>query len=291
MADDDLNRIRDVLNPTLSVEKGHQERRLIYDDGSTERTKMYPALIIVNLEDQKSVVGARRLINSIHQTRSRLLPFMISATVPANLDFYLRSNSLPITMNSWKYPHAGVTKTDLKTGLSLTGYRASNPRKVISCAVSHLRCWELISALGGGVVFEHDAILKRQINPFLLDMHTHGIVGLNDPRGATRKASVYHDAMVNNTPDERVVDTYECDGTKYKIKSAPWVDDRKIPQGLAGNSAYYISNVMAMKMLNLVKEHGLWPNDALMCKQLVPTLKQVYPYMTGLQGIQSTTTG
>lgn len=291
MADDDLNRIRDVLNPTLSTEKGHQERKLIYDDGSTERTKMYPALIIVNLEDHKSVVGARRLIASIHRTRSNLLPFMISATVPQNLDFYLRNSSLPITMNSWKYPHAGVTKTDLKTGLSLTGYRASNPRKVISCAVSHLRCWELISSLGGGVVFEHDAIVNRKINPFLLDMHNHGIVGLNDPRGATRRSNVYHNAMIDHQAEEQVLPKYESDGIKYVIKSAPWVDDRTVPQGLAGNSAYYISNTMAMKMLNLVKEHGLWPNDALMCRQLVPQLKQVYPYMTGLQGIESTTTG
>ena len=35
----------------------------------------------------------------------------------------------------------------------------------------------------------------------------------------------------------------------------------------------------------------MWPNDAVMCKQLFPTLQVVYPYYTTIQhGLKSTTT-
>ena len=41
-----------------------------------------------------------------------------------------------------------------------------------------------------------------------------------------------------------------------------------------------------------VQEIGLWPNDALMCKQIFPfKLKQMYPFVTELQGVKSTTQG
>ena len=114
-----------------------------------------------------------------------------------------------------------------------------------------------------------------------------GIVGLNNPKGATRKASVYYD---------EVLKLNELRGRKFsghKAVDAPWVDDNKdAPQGLAGNSAYYITNKMAHKLLRKIQEVGIWPNDALMCKQLFPNqLKQIYPFVTELQGIKSTTQG
>ena len=50
---------------------------------------------------------------------------------------------------------------------------------------------------------------------------------------------------------------------------------------------------IARTMFKLIDEHGLWPNDALMCKQLLGDhlLKVAYPYYTALQGIKSTTQG
>ena len=37
----------------------------------------------------------------------------------------------------------------------------------------------------------------------------------------------------------------------HKVVDAPWVDDNKdAPQGLAGNSAYYITNRMAHRLLH-----------------------------------------
>ena len=43
-------------------------------------------------------------------------------------------------------------------------------------------------------------------------------------------------------------------------------------------------------MINLVNEHGAWPNDAIMCRQLVPKLGVTKKYYTATQRIRSTTT-
>ena len=43
-------------------------------------------------------------------------------------------------------------------------------------------------------------------------------------------------------------------------------------------------------MIELVKEHGAWPNDALMCKQLIKSLGVTRTFYTKIQGIRSTTT-
>ena len=100
-------------------------------------------------------------------------------------------------------------------------------------------------------------------------------LGLNNPIGATRRAHLF-------------------DGQVRKIQGlqgVPSVDDWDVPQGLAGNSAYMISPKAAKKLLNKVKEIGMWPNDALMCKQMFPWLQVVYPYYTTIQrGLKSTTT-
>jgi len=43
-------------------------------------------------------------------------------------------------------------------------------------------------------------------------------------------------------------------------------------------------------MLELVDEHGLWPNDAIMCRQLVPNLMVTRKFFTSIQNLRSTTT-
>jgi GR25 family glycosyltransferase involved in LPS biosynthesis len=67
------------------------------------------------------------------------------------------------------------------------------------------------------------------------------------------------------------------------------IDDDKIPQGLAGNSAYIIKPEGARRLLELVKEYGLWPNDAIMCRQLISKLGITKTYYTKVQGLESTT--
>ena len=43
-------------------------------------------------------------------------------------------------------------------------------------------------------------------------------------------------------------------------------------------------------MIKLTKEHGAWPNDALMCRQLIFGLGVTKTYYTKIQRIKSTTT-
>ena len=70
----------------------------------------------------------------------------------------------------------------------------------------------------------------------------------------------------------------------------PWIDDRSVPQGLPGNSAYIIKPNAAKKLVNLVNEYGLWPNDAIMCKQLIFEMGCTKKHFTQVQGTRSTTT-
>ena len=241
------------------------------------------AVVISMVNDSTSTVAARKVIKSIHDTDSELNAVILPATTPATLDKDLADFDL--TKSNWTYPiKPGETKLDISTGLNLTGYNANDLNKVISCMVSHMRIWQL--SAGGNlpiVVLEHDALFTRKFVASDFPKLGGGIIGLNDPRGATRKSAVYYD---------KVISAPALSKEYPHIKEAPYVDDDKLaPQGIAGNSAYIIYPRAAGHMLNLVKEYGLWPNDALMCKQLVPYLKHVHPFYTKLQGVASTTQG
>ena len=123
------------------------------------------------------------------------------------------------------------------------------------------------------MILEHDAIFIRKFESFEWE---GGVLGLNDPRGATHSSMLFHSIVSNNEG----------------IQNTPWVKPAfDIPQGLAGNSAYIIKPYFAEKLLSKLKQKGGWPNDALMCKQFFPNeLKVIYPYYTKLQPMQSTTT-
>ena len=81
----------------------------------------------------------------------------------------------------------------------------------------------------------------------------------------------------------------EVNRNKDYIQRPPVIDYTHVPQGIAGNSAYIMKPSGAKKMLDLVDEYGLWPNDALMCRQLVPTLGVTKQYYTKVLGFGSTT--
>ena len=67
-------------------------------------------------------------------------------------------------------------------------------------------------------------------------------------------------------------------------------EERNIPDGLAGNSAYLIKPWAAMEVINKFHEVGVWPNDATICQQLFPYLEEYYPYLTKPMSGKSTTT-
>ena len=71
----------------------------------------------------------------------------------------------------------------------------------------------------------------------------------------------------------------------------PRIDEFNVPQGLAGNSAYIIKPSGAKNLIEATKQYGAWPNDALMCYQIIPKLGVTRRFYTKVQGLPSTTTG
>ena len=195
------------------------------------------AYIICDINNSNSTAGARRVVQSIIDTDSNLMPVIVPATTPETLKRDLRIFGLE--KKDWKYPRKGEKRIDFTTGLHLTGYGANDIEKVISCMVSHMRCWMFSMATQfPSIVLEHDALFVKRFNAFeniekdqpdkYEVLNSLGIVGLNNPKGATRKASVYYD---------EVLKLNELRGRKfsgYKAVDVPWVDDNKdAPQGLS----------------------------------------------------------
>lgn len=164
----------------------------------------------------------------------------------------------------WSYPWS-QSHLCIATGLMLNPYQTTDPKKRMACFMSHYLLWEQCARTGEDfLVLEHDAEFMDKLDVEALVESKYQVISLNDPRGATRRAGNYHDAIIGKG-----------------IVEVPWIDERQVPQGLPGNSAYYIKPKGASKLISLVKEFGAWPNDAIMCKQLMPR-------MLGCQGNYTT---
>lgn len=177
----------------------------------------------------------------------------------------------------WKYPWTGQV-TDWQTGLTLTAYPTDHPMKRVGCALSHYLLWKRVAADKYPLlILEHDAEFINKVDINVLDQ-PYNILGINNPLGATRRAKIFYDA----------VDRQRKEGKQFV--DVPRIDNWHVPQGLAGNSAYIITPTGARAMLELVKHHGLWPNDALMCYQLYGKIGVTTKFYTRVQGLPSTTT-
>jgi len=258
-----------------------------------ERTKnTMKAYIISITNDHDSTVATRRLLLSIKDTRSNIEPFVFDAVTARNVKTVHERlfGKSTIKRVSYTYPLEGETRYDMKTGLELSGYKTRDINKRIGCFLSHYTLWKnCIEADKPIMILEQDALFTNRFDYGIIKESFKGdILGLNNPIGATRLASVY---------DKTLKDIWELRSSKrkqnpkYDVYEAPWVDKNKmIPQGIAGNSAYIIKPAGARKLIELTAEHGIWPNDALMCKQLMPgKLQHIYPYITKVQGGKSTT--
>jgi GR25 family glycosyltransferase involved in LPS biosynthesis len=174
----------------------------------------------------------------------------------------------------WTYPW-DEQKHDFASGLVLSPYRTQQKAARIACFLSHYQLWkESLKTDEPILILEHDAIFIHDLDPQPILDSKYDIVGINDPRGATRKSGEYH-RIIQQNPKE--------------IQPVPRIDDMLVPQGLAGNSAYIIKPNGAKRLIELVKEFGAWPNDAIMCYQLVKNLGVTKTYYTKVQGTRSTT--
>jgi GR25 family glycosyltransferase involved in LPS biosynthesis len=176
----------------------------------------------------------------------------------------------------WNWPWESHTN-DMQSGIFKQPYLTAKRDRRIACFLSHYKLWTYAVEHDESVlVLEHDAKFIRKLDTDLLEKSKYGVIGINDPRKATRKSDIYHNAV------------QEQDGL---VVDCPKIDMDNIAQGLAGNSAYYIKPTAAKKLLKLVDEYGAWPNDAIMCRQLMPRqLGQLKKYATTVQGMISYTT-
>lgn len=178
----------------------------------------------------------------------------------------------------WSWPWR-EERIDVATGLTLHPYVTKDPKKRVACFLSHYELWqEVVETNEPMIILEDDAIFVERLPFEKLQNTKFSVVGLNNPLGATRKSGVFHD----------IVQKGKREG--WNIIPCPSVDAAQVPQGLAGNSAYYMTPRGAKKLIDLAHEHGCWPNDALMCGQLMPGMLGVTTtYYTRVQGNQSQT--
>jgi len=226
--------------------------------------------IITIKDNELSENAANKCIESSVKVGNAFNIEKFDAIIPRQVDALMSKYNL-----KWNYPWQGE-EFDFGTGLKKSAYKTAEPKKRIACALSHYRIWKWAFDLNEHVlILEHDAIFTERFDPHYILASNFNAVGINNPIGATRKAQVFHE-QVQQSSDRPIVIT-------------PTIDDISIPQGLAGNSAYVISPSGGKILLDLAHQYGLWPNDALMCKQLVPRLGVTTKYYTKVQGIQSTT--
>lgn len=182
----------------------------------------------------------------------------------------------------WTYPW-DEPRIDIKNGLKLTPYKTADRKKRIACFLSHYYLWHHCVKIKEPIlVLEHDALFIRHMNYDYILTSKYGIIGINNPLGATRRADIF-DSQVQTMRGENL----DADG----VIPVPTIDNFDIPQGLAGNSAYVIKPIGAEEILDAVNQNGAWPNDAIMCKQILPnSLGVTKKYYTKVQGTRSTTT-
>ena len=221
--------------------------------------KKYVGYCITIKGDKDSENGFKRLKESVPENVS-IRKF--NAITPDNSNVYHLLESRGIV---WKYPFNEDKWFDKKSGLMLKGYQTKDYRKRIACFLSHLMIWEkCLNTKDGFFIFEHDAVFNKDIKNIPDTFLDKMVVGINDPFGATRRPSVYHEHVISHSDKEFV--------------EVPVVSDDGVPQGLAGNSAYWMSKLGAKRAIELVSEHGGWPNDALLCKTFIPELLQTTKY-------------
>jgi len=162
-----------------------------------------------------------------------------------------------------------------KTGLLQVPYVTQDMDARIGCAMSHYLLWKMCAAQDDPfLILEHDAKFCNPIPDQVVQNFTSACM-VNDPAGSTPGGNEW--SM-----------TLRMKGNGLHDKTIARRDP-KIPDGLAGNSAYLLRPATAQKLIDLYKEVGVWPNDATMCRQLIDGLQEVWPPVTVVRSSFSTT--
>ena len=227
---------------------------------------------IVIKDHRVSENGYKELLRSSSAVNNSFFIEKFDAVTPETVESLIQELGI-----EWTWPHNGSEK-DQKTGITKIGYGGKDPKRRKACGMSHYMLWKKCAETNEPIlIFEHDSVFNIKLDcQYLLDSN-YEIIGLNDPHGATRLPNKYHDVVQKSTEE---------------ILQAPKIDKDYIAQGIAGNSAYMIKPIGAQKLLDLVQKHGMWNNDAIMCRQLMPDMIGVTrTYYTKTQKLPSTTMG
>lgn len=230
--------------------------------------KSYCIVIKTNITSENAF---NCLVNSSNRVKNTFTIERFDAITPDNLDKTMKDLDIV-----WNYPW-GSSVYDEDTKMRKIPYSGREQKSRIACGVSHYLLWEKCAeSTYPFLILEHDSEFIEQL-PYQEIINESGfeIIGLNHPKRATRNWDIFNN-MVQSNPN--------------KYQKAPQIDKTlELPQGLAGNSAYIITPSGAKKLVDLVKKYGLWPNDAIMCIQLLDTLGVTKTYYTKVQNINSTT--
>jgi len=222
-------------------------------------------------DNEVSEKGMRILINSSESVYNKFDIERFDATTANLAKVGLIGNGL-----KWNYPWQGE-EIDIATGLIKRAYPTQYPNRRIACAISHYRLWhKCVKSNEPILILEHDAEFIEKLDPEYIINSKYEVIGINNPLMATRRS---HQFL------EKVKKSEEL------IQPIPTIDEFNVPQGLAGNSAYIIKPNGAKAVIDVAHQYGLWPNDALMCKQLVKNMGVTKKFYTKVQGLPSTTTG
>lgn len=226
---------------------------------------MKAAIIALRSED----IGP--LLQSIHRHAPGLVPIHFPAITPDRVPALEHNYRV-----SWTYPDHGSATL---YGLKCHAY-SGDKMKRRAIFWSHMLCWEFCAVRDEPIiVLESDAVFTDPLR--LQDLegdYPYGMISLNDPRGATRRANAYHRAI------QQIRET----GGRETTVEVPSIDDLSVPQGLPGHSAYYLRPTFARELLANVSAIGAWPNDALVNKQFFPGLLGCLTnYVTRVSGRKS----
>ena len=210
------------------------------------------ARVITLIDDEYSVRAAERCVDS--------------ANIPVEVFMAVTRDDAPDLMKD--------LELDWTWG---TGYRGMIHKPYggdhwsrVACFLSHYMLWTQCAKLDEELlILEHDAVFIRDFEPFEYD----SICMINDPRGATPKGEWWAGEMIKRG-----------EGTWPKTE----VFSNERPDGLAGGSAYLIKPHAAKLLLRIVDMVGAWPNDAIICRQLISGLQERYPFVTVVRDSQST---
>ena len=122
----------------------------------------------------------------------RGLAKLVQSSLIAQNDFTIKDfdattpNNIPLFLN-WTWPWDGEERC-LRSGLIKKAYPTVDPRKRVACFYSHYQLWEMALDKNKPIlVLEHDAMFIKKLDLSILDK-PYDIIGINSPRGATRKA-------------------------------------------------------------------------------------------------------